>query len=352
MTAETRRVGLLLSGGAGTRLWPISRAELPKQFLKLFGDMSLYQLTLKRLMAAGVTDVIVAANQDHEAVVADQAREIGMAPPQLLLEPARRDSGPAIAAGVSYARMQFGDDAVVCAMPCDHLIPDTDKFAESLQSAIALAQLGYLSTFGIMPVFPSSEFGYLQRGEAVPGHAAAFRVEKFHEKPKPDVALRYLSQGGFAWNSGMFVFSAGVFAAEAAKHMPDVWSAVQDAVLRAQQRGNTWMLDAAAFARAPKISIDYALFERSDRVAMVEANFSWSDVGNWSSAYESLEKDDNGNASVGDVELRDAHNTLAISDHTRVVIVGVDNLVVVARPDGVFVAPKSRSAEIKDIVNK
>ncbi|MGL4811024.1 MAG: mannose-1-phosphate guanylyltransferase [Beijerinckiaceae bacterium] len=351
MSVETRRIGLLLSGGAGTRLWPMSRADMPKQFLKLFGDLSLYQLTLKRLLASGVTDVIVAANQSHEAILVEQAREIGVVPPRLLLEPARRDSGPAIAAGVAYARSQFGDECVVCAMPCDHLIPETEKFALTLDAAADLARLGYLGTFGIMPVLPSSEFGYLQRGESVAGHAGAFRVQKFHEKPKPDVALRYLSEGGYAWNSGMFVFTAGVFAAEAQLHMPDVWRAASDAVAGAQTNGGTVTLDADAFMSAPKISIDYALFERSQRVAMVEANFSWSDVGNWSSAYESLAKDADGNASIGDVQMRDARNTLAISDHTRVVVVGVDNLVVVARPEGVFVAPKSRASEIKDIVN-
>ncbi|MFM9973495.1 MAG: sugar phosphate nucleotidyltransferase, partial [Beijerinckiaceae bacterium] len=205
MPAPAKVVALLLSGGAGTRLWPVSRPECPKQFLKLFGALSLYQLTLKRLRAAGVDEVIVAANRNHELLLAEQATEIKETAPLLMLEPARRDSGPAIAAGVALAKERFGDDVIVCAMPCDHLIPDSLRFSETLQTAIALARSGYLGTFGITPTAPSTEFGYLQQGQAIAGHAGTFRVDRFHEKPKLDLAVRYLTEGGFSWNSGMFV---------------------------------------------------------------------------------------------------------------------------------------------------
>jgi mannose-1-phosphate guanylyltransferase/mannose-6-phosphate isomerase len=350
MSTSQKTVALLLSGGAGTRLWPVSRPESPKQFLKLFGALSLYQLTLKRLRASGVDAVIVAANRDHEALLAEQAAAIGETPPLLMLEPARRDSGPAIAAGVALAKTRFGEDAVVCAMPCDHLIPDTAAFSETLEAAVALARAGYLATFGITPTMPSTEFGYLQQGKAITSHPAAYKVERFHEKPRLDLAVRYLAEGGFSWNSGMFVFAAGVFAEEAAAHMPDVWTAAQAAVTGATVTGHTVNLSEAAFLAAPKISIDYALFEKSGKVAMVPARFGWSDVGNWAAVFASLDKDKGGNATIGDVRTRDVANALIIAENTSVVAIGVENLTIIARPDGVFIATRSRAAEVKDLV--
>jgi mannose-1-phosphate guanylyltransferase/mannose-6-phosphate isomerase len=350
MPGSRKIIALLLSGGAGTRLWPVSRPDCPKQFLKLFGALSLYQLTLKRLRAAGVDEVIVAANRDHQTLLAEQAAVINETPPLLMLEPARRDSGPAIAAGVALAREHFGADAIVCAMPCDHLIPDTAQFSETLRSAVTLAEAGYLATFGITPSAPSTEFGYLQHGVAIAGHPAACKVERFHEKPKLDLAVRYLADGGFSWNSGMFVFAASVFADEAAAHMPEVWTAVQSAVKGATVTGQTVNLGEAAFLSAPKISIDYALFEKSSKVAMVPARFGWSDVGNWAAVFAALDKDGDGNAMMGDVRSRDTSGNLIIAEGTAVIAIGVENLTIVARPDGVFIAPLSRAAEVKDLV--
>lgn len=350
MTDAVRKVALLLSGGAGTRLWPVSRNELPKQFIKLFGTLSLYQMTLRRLADAGVTDFVVVANRDHQAVLESQAAEIGIAKPYLLLEPMRRDSAAAIAAGASFAVRQFGAQSIVCAMPCDHLIPDTQHFSCALQTAVQIARRGYLATFGIRPTHPSSEFGYLQRGKPLNGIADAFHVLKFHEKPQRALAESYLARGDFDWNSGMFVFQADIFASEADALMPDVWRAVSASLAAAAGEGHCYALEPDAFARAPRISIDYALFERSSKVAMAAAEFAWSDVGNWSAAYEALPHDADGNAVVGDVALRDCTNILAYGDGTRIVAIGMSDVVVVARPDGIFVAPRARAAEIKDFV--
>lgn len=346
-------VAILLSGGAGTRLWPMSRPECPKQFLKLFGDRhSLYQLTLMRLHDCGVDHIIVAANKDHEALLREQAAEIGGQSPHIIFEPARRDSGLAIAAAVATARKLYGDDITVGAFPCDHLIPDTRAFDKTLRSAIVLAGLGYLATFGIMPTSPSPEFGYLQRGEPIAGHPDGYRVVKFHEKPKPELAARYLAEGSYAWNSGMFVFTAKTFAAEAEAAMPELWTAALKATELAVTREGASFLDGPTFLAAPKISIDYALFEKSDRVAMVPAQFAWSDVGNWSAVFGLMDQDDAGNATSGDVGLRDCRDSLIIADDSRIIGIGLTDMLVVARPEGVFVAPRSRATEVKDLLER
>jgi mannose-1-phosphate guanylyltransferase/mannose-6-phosphate isomerase len=350
MVQKRRVIALLLSGGAGTRLWPASRKDCPKQFLKMFGVLSLYQLTLKRLRSAGVDEVIVAANRDHREMLVAQAREIGEAEPTLILEPARRDSGPAIAAGVAFVRQKFGDDAIVCAMPCDHLIPDLASFTATLKSAITLAGEGFLTTFGIAPTSPSNQFGYLQQGSAVGAVTGAFRVDKFHEKPRTELAVQYLASGIFCWNSGMFVFSASVFAAEAARHMPETWSGAVAAIKGSQQDNNIVSVDEKSFLDMKAVSIDFALFELSKKVAMVRANFAWSDVGNWAAVFEAQDKDKNGNVLQGNVNLRDCESSLVIGDEIKVVAVGVQDLVIVARPDGVFVSKRERSAEVKDLI--
>jgi mannose-1-phosphate guanylyltransferase / mannose-6-phosphate isomerase len=350
MPSKQRAIALLLSGGAGTRLWPTSRAECPKQFLKIFGALSLYQLTLKRLRASGVDEVIVAANRNHKRLLTEQATEIGEAAPTLILEPARRDSGPAIAAGVAYARQKFGDDVIICAMPCDHLIPDLPRFKATLQSAIALACKGYLTTFGILPTMPSNQFGYLQQGEAIGAVKSAYCVSKFHEKPRTELAVQYLASGDYCWNSGMFVFSTGVFAAEASTHMPATWEGADAAAKGSKKRGNIVTLAEAPFLAIKPISIDHALFELSQNVAMVRADFSWSDVGNWSAVFDALDKDANGNAVQGDAKLKDCKEILVIGEDIKVVAIGVSDLVIIARPDGVLVSQKGRSSEIKDML--
>jgi mannose-1-phosphate guanylyltransferase / mannose-6-phosphate isomerase len=350
MPSKKRAIALLLSGGAGTRLWPTSRAECPKQFLRIFGELSLYQLTLKRLRSAGVDEVIVAANRDHKNLLTEQAIEIGEAAPTLILEPARRDSGPAIAAGVAYARQKFGDETIICAMPCDHLIPDLPRFKSTLHSAITLAGEGYLTTFGILPTMPSNQFGYLQQGQAIAAAKGAYRVSKFHEKPKTELAVQYLASGDYCWNSGMFVFSTGVFAAEALKHMPATWEGADAAAKGSKKRGNIVTLAEAPFLAIKPISIDHALFEHSQNVAMVRADFAWSDVGNWSAVFDALDKDPEGNAMQGEAKLRDCKETLVISENIKVIAIGVSDLVIIARPGGVLVSQRNRSSEIKDML--
>jgi mannose-1-phosphate guanylyltransferase/mannose-6-phosphate isomerase len=347
-----RVIALLLSGGGGTRLWPVSTDAIPKQFLKLFGQRSLYQSTIARVAAAQVDDIVVITNVAHEPQVASQAEGLAASKPTIVLEPMRRDSGPAIAAGVAAIAAEHGAEAIVIALPCDHLIPDEAHFRRSLAEGVALAGSGFLGTFGIRPTSPSTEFGYIRRAAAIESHSNAFRVASFHEKPTRERAQAFIDDGGYDWNSGMFAFRADVFAAQAERHMPELWHAATEAVRTGTRGDRRLLLAADAFARAPRTSIDYALFEKSDRVAVVPVSFAWSDVGNWASVHDALDKDDMGNAKVGDVVARDSAGNLVIGDGVKIVVLGVDDLVVVASPQGIFVAPKSRAAEIKSLIEE
>ena len=345
-----RVVALLLLGGAGSRLWPASTDACPKPFLKLLGPRSLYQMSLSRLSAAGVDEIVSVANSALEQIIRGQAAEIGHPPPALVLEPFPRDSGPAIAAGVAAVLQRDPPETVVLAAPGDHLIADESAFSRALADAARVALDDRLVTFGIRATAASTEYGYVQRGKPLAGLGGAFAVEKFHEKPQRGIADGYLRGGGYDWNSGIFVFTAGLFAREAERHMPAIWSAATHAVAAQQQGSATIVLDRDAFGRAPKTSIDYALFEKSERVATIPVSFAWSDIGNWNSVHNALPRDPSGNAAAGDAVLRDVSGTLVVADGVKVVVVGMDDVIVVSSPRGTFVAPRSRAAEIKGLV--
>ena len=347
MPAELSGVhAVLLSGGGGTRLWPVSTETRPKQFLRLFGERSLFQLTLERVSACGIADIHVVTNEAYATDVVAQAEACGI-PVSLILEPMRRDSAPAIAAGAAALDAQYGPDAVAVVLPCDHLIPDHAAFGAALRDAVAAARTGSLVTFGISPTSPSTDYGYIRQGEPLAGLHQAFRAAVFKEKPDLSTALSYLASGDYHWNSGMFVFRLGDFAREAQAHMPGTWAAVRDAVRSGERLPHCLRLAAEAFGRAEKISIDYALFEKSANVALLPRQFAWSDVGGWASVHASLPQDEQGNAIGGQAHLHDSRNTLAFGDGIRVIAVGLDDLVVIASPEGVFVAPKSRTGELK-----
>ncbi len=352
--AETL-IALLLSGGGGTRLWPLSTEECPKQFLKLFGSQSLFQQTLVRAQDAGAGALVVMANQAQSRLIHDDLAELPDAKGQtrLILEPVRRDSGPAIAAGVADCLQRFGPKALVMVLACDHLIPDHQAFRETVAQACDVARQGKLVTFGIRPTAPVSDYGYIRCGAPLAG-TQAYQVAAFVEKPDRARAVAYLGEGNYLWNSGMFLFEAGVFAAEAEQHMPQLWAQVQEAVSKGRQVDASLTLDEAAFAASERISIDYALFEKSGNVAVVPASFSWSDVGGWAAVHDALPQDGQGNAAVntegGLVIQQDSHNSLLVSDGLPVLALGVEDLVVVATKNGVFVAPKSRAAEIKSLL--
>lgn len=340
---------VLLSGGGGTRLWPISTETRPKQFLRIFGELSLFQLTLERVRDCGVSDIHVVTNAAYAHDVQVQAHERGIGV-SLILEPMRRDSAAAISAGLAYLEAAFGSDVVAVVLPCDHLIPNHMAFRDAMLDAVTMARTGSLVTFGIKPTSPSMEYGYIRQGEELSASEKAFRASEFREKPNQVLAEAYLASGDYHWNSGMFVFRVEEFAREANIHMPKIWQAAYDAVALGQKAPNMLRLHADAFGSAEKISIDYALFEKSQAVVLLPRDFAWSDVGNWASVHAALPHDANGNAAGGDAAIHESKNTLAYGEGVRVITLGLDDVVVIASSEGVFVAPKSRAAEIKSLL--
>lgn len=349
-------IALLLSGGGGTRLWPLSTEAEPKQFLRLFDGRSLFQKTVLRALAAGVTHIHVMANQGQAELLQAQWQEItaeaGEA--RFILEPMRKDSGPAIAAGVAYALAHYGPDCRILVLPCDHLIPDQSAFTSAVVQACEAADAGYLTTFGLKPQAPVTDYGYIRAGEvleALPAHAhKTSKVAAFVEKPDRETAKHYVDSGQYYWNSGMFLFGAGSFAREAAQAMPALWACAQDAVGNGRPMPQGFVLDAGHFGQAPSISIDYALFEKSSRVAVVPSDFDWSDVGGWAALHEALPQNDEKLALMGPVVVQDSTDSLVLSDGLPVLALGLEAMVVVATKAGVFVAPKHRASEIKALL--
>jgi mannose-1-phosphate guanylyltransferase/mannose-6-phosphate isomerase len=344
-------VALLLCGGGGTRLWPISTEAKPKQFLPLLGAETLFQMTIRRLRDCGVDHILVLTNVALETLARADLADLGHDDVSFVLEPARRDSGPAIAAGLATILARFGTDCDALVVASDHLIPDHAAFGQAVRSARALGQAGFLVTFGVKPNFPATEYGYIQRGEAVPGVQEGFVVKTFHEKPSIDRAQAYLADPDFAWNSGNFLFPARIFAEEAEMHMPDIWQAARQAVADGAADGDRLLLDVRSFGEARRISIDFAVMERSRRVGVVPAHFAWSDIGNWASVYAASDKQSAGLVTRGRVETRDCAYTLIHAQGMPVFAIGLEGFVVIASSDGVFIAPKNRALEIKAMLD-
>ncbi len=346
-------VPLLLCGGGGTRLWPLSTDAAPKQFLRLFGDRSLFQDTLLRTKAAGAAHAVVIGNVAHGGTMRREAEELGDEAPacSFLLEPMRRDSAAAIAAGIAFIAERFGPDAVAVVLPCDHRIPDHAAFAEAVAKAAATAREGFLATFGITPTHPATGYGYIRRGTETAGPAGAFKAAAFVEKPDAARAAAYCASGDHFWNSGMFVFTPGLFLAEAGRLMPDVVAAAAKAVSEGASAEDALALDAEAFAAAPRISIDYALFEKSDRVAVLPVSFAWSDVGAWDAVHEAGERDADGLCLRGEAVAKDATDTLIVAEGVKVAALGVKDLVIVATREGVLVVDRRRAGEIKSLLD-
>ena len=340
-------VPVVLSGGAGTRLWPLSTEQCPKQFLRIWDEgRSLFQDTVLRLSGDGFPPPVVICNIAQEGLVREDARAIGVPLGTLLREPLRRDSAAAVAAASAWVEAAYGPEAVVAVFASDHRIPDAAAFRAAVKRAAAVAAEGYIVTFGIRPAHAAIEFGYIERGEPLAGHGDAFRVLRFHEKPDLETATRYLASDRYDWNSGMFVFMAGTFAEEAGRHMPDIRETVREAIARGRRRPGAVELDEAAFARVRKTSIDYALLEKSDRVAVLPVSFEWSDVGNWAAVRKALGPDTDGNVIRGEVALSEAGGNLVMTERVPVRVIGVDDVAVVASPDGVLVVRLDQAARV------
>ncbi|MGA0588029.1 mannose-1-phosphate guanylyltransferase/mannose-6-phosphate isomerase [Dyella sp. KRB-257] len=342
---------LILSGGSGTRLWPVSRRNLPKQFLALAGDGTLFGQTIRRTRGLpDVTAPIVVASEDHRFLAAEQLLEAGIEGAAIILEPLARNTAPAIALGALRA-VETDPDAIVLVLPADHLVGDDGQFVEAVTRALPLARAGWLATFGIRPARPETGFGYIRRGDALP--EGGFRVERFVEKPDLATAEAYLADGGYDWNSGMFLFRAARYLEELELHAPGMLAAVREAYGLARRDLDFLRVDAALFAAVPDNSIDYAVMEKTQRAAVLPVDFGWSDIGSWSALWMVGPRDAGGNVREGDTLAVDTRDCL-LRSHERHLIatVGVDNLIVVSTPDATLVAHRDAAQDVKKIVDQ
>jgi len=344
-------IPLILSGGSGTRLWPVSRKNLPKQFLALAGKGTLFQQTLQRTQQLpDVAAPIVVASDDHRFLAADQLLELGIDNATIVLEPLARNTAPAIALGALQA-LRRGGDPLLLVLPADHLIGDTDAFVEAVRQATPLAEQGWLVTFGIRPDRPETGFGYIRRAAAIDGNG--YQVEQFVEKPDLATAESYLADGRYDWNSGMFLFKASRYLEELAEHAPAMLEAVRDADAKTTADLDFVRIDQEAFSHVPDRSIDYAVMEKTVRAAVIPVSCGWSDIGSWSALWLTGEKDADGNMSEGDTLSIDSHNSLLRShDRHLLATIGIDDLIVVTTPDATLVAHRNAAQDVKRIVEQ
>jgi mannose-1-phosphate guanylyltransferase/mannose-6-phosphate isomerase len=342
-------VPVILDGGAGTRLWPVSRDALPKQFLPLVGDRSTYQETLLRVAEGSLfAPPIVITGADFRFFARRQAEDLGIEA-TVVIEPMRRDSGPAVAAAAALAQSR-DPEAVVLALAADHVILDAEEFRATCLAGLKAAEAGRIVTFGITPSAPKTSYGYIRRGKPA-GSDGVYVVEAFVEKPNPETAARYVAEG-YLWNSGNFLFRADVLLAELTRYEPVIAAAVEAAVAGASSDLGFVRLAPEAFGGAPQKSIDYAVMEKTDRAAVVAGNFRWSDIGSWDAIFDIAERDKSGNAVHGAVVTTDARNCVIHSVDRLTAVVGVDDLVVVSTPDAVLVVPRARAQEVRELVAK
>ncbi len=348
-------VPVILSGGVGSRLWPLSREHLPKQLMPLLGgEHSLFQKTLMRVSKiAGTAPPIIVCNESHRFMAAAQMQALQTAYSDIILEPVGRNTCPAITVGVLAAMKDDGDPDVLV-LPADHLIREDDLFASAVQKGSELTSDGNIITFGIVPDRPETGYGYICKGESIPGHASAEArlVRKFFEKPDYEKACSYVESKEYFWNSGMFMFRASVFLEELARLSPEILSACRESYEKARRDLDFTRLEEQSFTSCPNISIDYAVMEKTPRAAVVPLEVGWSDVGSWLSLHEVCEKDDSLNVVTGDVLLEDVRNCYVHSENRLIAALGIENQIIVETKDAVLVSSIERSQDVKLIVGR
>jgi len=350
-------LAVILCGGSGTRLWPVSREAMPKPFMKIGAGASLLQRTALRARTLGADDCLVVTNAEYTFKTVEEFATLGKDGPahlQLLLEPVGRNTAPAIAASCVLLARQGREDEPLIILPADHLIQDEQRFAVVARHAAQLAAQGQIVLFGIQPTLPETGFGYIEC-TAIPKDDHAQPVRRFVEKPTPEKAAEYLLAGNFLWNSGMFCFTARTMLAALAQHAPAVLEAARSAVesgTKADGEPKRLSLDRDAFQAAPNISIDYAVMERASDVVVLSGDFGWSDIGSWKAVAEEFERDGHGNTSSGDVILSDCTNVHVQTDDRLVAAVGLNDVVIVDTPDAVLVCDRHASQKVKDVVNE
>jgi len=341
-------IPVILSGGSGTRLWPLSRKQYPKQYLPLVGDNTMLQETILRLNGLdNLADPIIVCNADHRFLTAEQCQQIDIKNPTILLEPVGRNTAPAITAAALQS-LKDTDNAVLLVLSADHVIQDVEVFHKAINIASKQAQGGKLVTFGIAPTNANTGYGYIKYSKvSIDG---VYKVEEFIETPNFKTAQSYLEQGNYLWNSGMFMFKAAELIDELTIYSPNTIISVSNAVNNAAQDLDFIRLDKQAFESSPSDSIDYALMEKSDNVMVVPLDAQWNDVGAWSALYDVGVKDVNGNVIRGDVITKDTTNTYINANYHMVATIGIDNLIVVDTPDATFISTQDKAQEVRSIV--
>jgi mannose-1-phosphate guanylyltransferase/mannose-6-phosphate isomerase len=337
---------IILAGGTGSRLWPLSRELYPKQLLRLTNHTSLLQTTLLRVHGLpNVLPPVIVVGEDHRFITKSQVEELeSFEEFSILLEPVGKNTAPAICGAAEFCRQQ-GEDVVLLVLPADHVMINTDKFEEAVLRAAELALDGAIVTFGIKPSGPETGYGYIEQGEDN-------RVVSFKEKPDLAVAVEYISKGNYFWNSGMFAFTIKTFTQEMEKFAPEMLASMAASVEKGVRDGRFYRFDKTAMIKCPSDSIDYVLMEKTSIAAVVAADLGWSDIGSWQALWNVLEKDEDGNVSKGDVLLEDTKNCLVKSENKLVATVGMEDTLVVETADAILVAPLSRSQDVKKVVNR
>jgi len=347
-----RIVPVIMSGGSGTRLWPLSRAAHPKQLHPLVTELSMVQETARRVAASSkgfeFEAPVIVLNESQYVRARQQLDELGCSPSCYVVEPVGRNTAPVAAVAAELIRRELGEDVLILLLPADHHIRDIDGFHQAIAHGAALATQGQLVTFGIEPDGPETGYGYIRRGAPI---LSGFHVDRFTEKPDVETARGFLASGEYYWNAGIFLFGAGALLAELEQHCPEVAHSSRAAVDEAEQSGTKLSLNLAAFEACPSISFDYAVMERTSQAVVVPADIGWSDVGSWDALWSISDKDENGNASRGNVSIHASENSFVISDGAKVAIHGVKDLIIVATGDAVLVVHRDDAQSVKKIVD-
>lgn len=346
-------IPVILTGGSGSRLWPISRTTLPKQLLPLTSSRSMLQETLLRLNGiAGLGPPVTICNHEHRFLVAEQLQEISIQAAALILEPIGRNTAPAVAVAALHL-LATQDDALMLVLPADHVITHVPAFHQAIAQAADLVRSGYLVTFGVVPHSPETGYGYIQQGQPLDKQGAeAYKVARFVEKPDGATARQYVAAGDFLWNSGMFLLSAKQYIEELERFQPAVVAACRESISLAYSDLDFYRLDEKAFETCPAISIDYAVMEKTEHAAVVPVDIGWNDVGSWSALWEFHQKDGAGNVTQGEVMLQDAQNCYVHAERRLVAAVGVADLIIVETADAVLVTHRDHAQDVKQVVER
>lgn len=345
MPQKTRITPVILSGGSGTRLWPLSTLEKPKQFLNLLGPLSMFQLTFQRCADENTyRDPIIVGSSSHIDIMREQMDEVGATPGAILLEPCARNTAPAIALAALAAE---NPTDLLLVMPSDHIIKNVAAFQKAVQESISVAQSRWLVTFGIEPTEPATGYGYIREGSKIVGSSKSFAAEKFVEKPSQDKAEKMLADGGYYWNAGIFLFRADAYLTAMEKHAPEMLNACRSAMDGKRMENEICYPDPDAFASSPSDSIDYTIMERTEKIAITPVSPGWSDVGSWDSLFDISDKDQNGNVIFGKAETMGSHNNLIHSHDLEVAVLGVEDLIIVTHQNKVVILPRGQSQNVK-----